>query len=666
MPAAPSAAAAARKGHACTACRTAKIKCDGNAPCMGCAIRGKQELCFYPPPSELQGRPSKSLLKELKSRIQELEGEVNALRRRVGATTTPLAGDAPTQAAVTQLLSGKAPAQSTATPQTGRQSQGQAQSPDARSQAPHSRSTSNSDSPSSPFDDEEDLFESMTTLTAAIRTICINDSATASPNQQADEQRVAESRPHEAPRGFVGSRSDVSILANVAKALQSFESDLPPHFDFSRAMIETRPPPFRPQFRITLDQLYWPAPPLQRELVGIYFERVHPLFPILDVSAGELLAQLATAEQRLHDVAWLHLALGILMVAARFHPVLSASLAADGVSSAGLQWWIVRAQLGAQELPTDGSVIALQNLLLSNYFALTAFSDVNTGFQALGAAMRLLVEMGAHREAVVKSLPLPDSQKEHIRRLFWVALVTERENVIGLGRPAYLMDAFDTAMPTTGSPFWLASLRFAKIGFSTTTLEDRQAVHEEWRREAAPLLQIAETSVSLQVQQTALTMFLHGSRMDAYLDEIRRLPQVHADSPALAASIESAEAINSTLSDLLTRGDPFANMTVVLRCWGFAASCSAIALKFHPHDPVFGQMLRCIGSAVRMLHAVSARHNIAARAAAAAGRVEQLLAAAQRRPAVVEKTDIPLLDDTMLWQSIFSDLFEFDSGPAPV
>ncbi|KAF9526906.1 fungal-specific transcription factor domain-containing protein [Crepidotus variabilis] len=196
--------------------------------------------------------------------------------------------------------------------------------------------------------------------------------------------------------------------------------------------------PTRDQWAGKPDYLY-PSPELMKSLINLYFTNLNPYIPLLHRPTFEKLV-----DQSLHLTDRAFGATVILVCAHGSRYSDDTRVLADGTDSWLSAGWKFFAQvkLFRENLHEKTSLYELQAYALHASFASGSAQGI---WVELGFAMRLAVEVGAHRK---RSLAKPTIENELWKRAFWALFVTERRLSALSGRGCGLHDEdFDLDYP---------------------------------------------------------------------------------------------------------------------------------------------------------------------------------------------------------------------------
>ncbi|TKY89747.1 hypothetical protein EX895_001532 [Sporisorium graminicola] len=116
--------------------------------------------------------------------------------------------------------------------------------------------------------------------------------------------------------------------------------------------------------------------------------------------------------------------------------------------SRGMLWWQAAKNIICRNARVEKPLLRIQCLLLSTIFQLGLPISASSSWILLGGAIRVLLDVGAHRKHTGKKLGLSRIEEETYKRVFWVAYSLDRECAASLGRPIMLQDEdIDVELP---------------------------------------------------------------------------------------------------------------------------------------------------------------------------------------------------------------------------
>ncbi|KAJ1030501.1 hypothetical protein NDA16_001410 [Ustilago loliicola] len=190
----------------------------------------------------------------------------------------------------------------------------------------------------------------------------------------------------------------------------------------------------------------WPIEDLAEKLIDAYFARMNREFPV--VNESQFRHEYASRPVLRQDPEWLGLAFCVFMVGS--HYVLDERVRAfpNDPHSRGMHWWQTAKNLMYRHVRVQKPLFRIQCLLLSTLFQLGLPLAASTSWLHLSGAIRLLLDVGAHRKQAAKKLGLSRIEEETYKRAFWVAYSLDRELASSLGRPIMLQDEdIDVELP---------------------------------------------------------------------------------------------------------------------------------------------------------------------------------------------------------------------------
>ncbi|OLN81233.1 Lactose regulatory protein LAC9-like protein 3 [Colletotrichum chlorophyti] len=222
---------------------------------------------------------------------------------------------------------------------------------------------------------------------------------------------------------------------------------------------------FQPQLVPSLS-LISPSPGLnplrEQRCIEFYFDHIHPITPILN--EDDFRRTCATGTR--HDPSWLAL----------LNMVFTLGSIASGSDSLHVQYYKqARAHLDLDSLGS-GNMESLQALCLLGGYYLHYRNSPNMAYAVLGAAHRVAIALGLHREPV-RSRNADHASSEHTaynaraetrRRTWWSLFCLDTWASMTLGRPTcgrWDSSTMDTLLPTPSSPedHVAASLRASSL-----------------------------------------------------------------------------------------------------------------------------------------------------------------------------------------------------------
>lgn len=431
-----------RTVRACEGCRKKKIACNGKQPCASCVLRSRD--CVYTSLT-VTGRPSKGALKLLQHQVQELEKEVEHLRRVAGAVPYGDSG-------------GFGPATHTAS------SSGHTAEDRGANEADLLSATSTTFGPEayeqqrrgSTTREEDDIFYVYDAFT---RKLSLEDHRNDDfLDSDLKRKLVSVHTSFRLDKRFeyvymTGSgiiskamRLQQALLGNAYGKKHDFS--FVDKADMGDASVETittndaMPDPYDGVQSSTAGiASYWPSREREDQLCNIYFRLVHPTLPIL--SREILTLQRSSTFRSIfeQDPIWLSVMLGVFISAARY-------IASEQHNSHA--WWEARMRLGSFDVAHSRSIGGIQNLVLSSEVGFELFATTHSVWMAVGMALRSLQSRGLHRENVLVDLAAEPEWTDIVRCLWWSLQKLDIDLCSALGYTPAAM-TFDLLPPRTSS-----------------------------------------------------------------------------------------------------------------------------------------------------------------------------------------------------------------------
>lgn len=190
----------------------------------------------------------------------------------------------------------------------------------------------------------------------------------------------------------------------------------------------------------------WPASDLADKLIDAYFGRMNREFPV--VNEAQYRHDYANCPELRNEPEWLTLSFCIFMVGSHYVVDERVKAFADDPHSRGMHWWQAAKTLMYRNIRRQKPLLHIQCMLLSTIFQFGLPISASASWLHLGGAMRLLLDVGAHRKQTAKKLGLSRIEEETYKRVFWVAYSLDREAASTLGRPIMLQDEdIDVELP---------------------------------------------------------------------------------------------------------------------------------------------------------------------------------------------------------------------------
>ncbi|KAJ1337306.1 transcriptional regulatory protein GAL4 [Microdochium nivale] len=557
----PSAPAAGRKiNRSCQECTRRKVKCDGGHPCAACTHNQTADTCEYQQRSRRHAVSRSALAKALEQ-LQQQSGTLQAYCRVThklfpGLSIDEL--DGKSRADLLHMLRGP-PLETHSTSH--------------QDAAPVGQEVDNTLEASTEISEGGDPLAERSWEESAHQVAAIHPSDDINAIGLATDQHS---------RSYLG----VTSISAVMKVIFSLCPTAKQHTaERARTWNESHHRPRQPVPPGLLPSLSTTGPNALRELrcIGFYFDTVHAITPI--INEEEFRAQYAAANR--HDRSWLAL----------LNMVLTLGSLASGSDTLHNQYYEqARIHLDLDSLGS-GNTELLQALCLLGGYYLHYRNSPNMAYALLGAAHRVAVALGLHREPVrtrtVESAEgslghdgnsRHDARVETRRRTWWGLFCLDTWASMTLGRPTcgrWDSTTMNTLLPSPTSPddYMAASLRasclfcsicdriqhrFAQparlsaqeaLAFDRELTEWHGALPAELRDPAVvvPRLTVARDfmrnrylNVRLVLSRCFLLYHAHDSRLR------RRSARYTETSPEEAALIQSCRAVASEVIDAIT------------------------------------------------------------------------------------------------------------------
>ena len=190
----------------------------------------------------------------------------------------------------------------------------------------------------------------------------------------------------------------------------------------------------------------WPADDLAEKLMDAYFGRMNRDFPVINEAVYR--HEFTNRPELRNDPEWLALSFSIFMVGSQFVHDERVTAFPDDKHSRGMLWWQAAKNLIFRNAKVEKPLLRIQCLILSTLFQFGVPIGASGSWLLLGGAIRLLLDVGAHRKHTAKKLGLSRLDEETYKRVFWVAYSLDRECAGSLGRPIMLQDEdIDVELP---------------------------------------------------------------------------------------------------------------------------------------------------------------------------------------------------------------------------
>ncbi|CDU23715.1 related to transcriptional activator acu-15 [Sporisorium scitamineum] len=257
-----------------------------------------------------------------------------------------------------------------------------------------------------------------------------------------------EHTPHAAPtHKFIGKASAMHSLPLLEKLSSKSYTELGFHPKGARPEYWAIPsgfmdPPTDPAIAISA----WPDPDLADMLLNAFFGRINREFPVINES---LYRHEYTNQPELRsEPEWIALSFCIFMLGSHYVDDDRVKAFPSDKHSRGMHWWQAAKNLFFRMGRIDKPLWRIQCLLLSTLFQLGIPISASNSWILLGGAIRVLLDVGAHRKHTAKKLRLSRLDEETYKRVFWVAYSLDRECAASLGRPIMLQDEdIDVELP---------------------------------------------------------------------------------------------------------------------------------------------------------------------------------------------------------------------------
>ncbi|KAI9148242.1 fungal-specific transcription factor domain-containing protein [Paramyrothecium foliicola] len=401
-----------RLNRSCSECTRRKVKCDGQQPCSSCCFHKVSHLCAY------RQRHRRSAVK--KSEHEELS---ERLRSRTGILELLFAEEDLEDLSTKSLPELLNILQIVHTP-----SQRPLVSPLA---GPVLDAPSPEDSgPASPCGE--------------LATQRQWDESRRQPlaQQAADDINAINLATDQHRRSYLGIGSVSAILRAIFRLCPSAKRLIA---DRARAWTDNESSQASPFPNMCSLNVY-PSTLREQRCIDFYFEHVHAIVPMLDEE--DFRATYLAGQRR--DTGWL----GLL------HMVIILGSIASGSDSLHDQYYAqARSYLDLDSLGA-GNLESLQAFCLLGGMYLHYRNAPNMGYAILGAAQRMAIALGLHRESTRRSWTGADQntgrvkQAEAARRTWWSLFCLDTWASMTLGRPTsgrWELDTMDARLPTPAS-----------------------------------------------------------------------------------------------------------------------------------------------------------------------------------------------------------------------
>uniref|UniRef100_V5F2R6 Zn(2)-C6 fungal-type domain-containing protein n=2 Tax=Kalmanozyma brasiliensis (strain GHG001) TaxID=1365824 RepID=V5F2R6_KALBG len=460
-----------RVQRACDTCRKKKVRCDGLQPdkgaCTNCANYGYE--CTFVDAARKRA-PPRSYVEAIEARIVKMEQLIASLAPGVDFTDRigkPIrrpddkGDDANNATAKPGQESPPIHGGSIAPLPFDRSNSLCQQAAGGFSQMlspPHAKSCNNSESDlaSTDEDSEDDIafietrfgetqikpqrvVSSATTATAAT-TFDSSASERFILGDQAKQQAKQDSPSHTPPtHKFIGKASGLHSLPLLERLSSKTFQELGVHPTGARSEFWAVPSGFidPPADPITASTA-WPAPDLAETLIDAYFSRLNREYPV--VNEAQYRHEYTNQPELRKAPEWLALSFCIFMVGSQYVTDERVRAFPQDKHSRGMHWWQAAKTLIYRNVRVQKPLAHIQCLLLSTLFQFGLPISASSSWLHLGAAIRILLDVGAHRKQTAKKLNLSRIEDETYKRVFWVAYSLDRECASCLGRPIMLQD----------------------------------------------------------------------------------------------------------------------------------------------------------------------------------------------------------------------------------
>ncbi|SPO43119.1 related to transcriptional activator acu-15 [Moesziomyces antarcticus] len=457
-----------RVQRACDTCRKKKVRCDGLQPekgaCTNCANYGYE--CTFIDAARKRA-PPRSYVEAIEARIVKMEHLISSLAPGVdftdrigkpirrpddkgdeatndtsGAPTSTLTGaDTPTVTALTC---------DTQHPMCGSLSHMLA--------ASHSKSRSSSE-PTLADQSDEDSEDDIAFIESRIGAVDLKPQpvvpSTANTFDSINSERIilgegskADPSSQSLPsHKFIGKASAMHTLPLLERLSSRNYSELGIHPKGARPEFWAIPTGLLdPPADLDAAMAVFPPSDLADKLIDVFFARPNREYPI--VNEAQFRHEYANCPELHKEPDWLAMCFCIFTVASPCVDDLRTRASSDDPLSRGMHWWQAAKTLIYRNSHERKPIRHIQSILLSTLFQLGLPISASASWLLLGAAIRLLLDVGAHRRQAAKKLGLSRLEEETIKRVFWVAYSLDREAASSLGRPIMLQDEdIDVELP---------------------------------------------------------------------------------------------------------------------------------------------------------------------------------------------------------------------------
>lgn len=452
-----------RVQRACDTCRKKKVRCDGLQPdkgaCTNCANYGYE--CTFVDAARKRA-PPRSYVEAIEARIVKMEQLIASLAPGVDFTDRigkPIrrpddkGDDNSNDARSSQEQSPTKPSAPVAPISLDRANSlcGQGASFSQMLSPSHlkSRDNSESDLTQTSDDDSEDDIAFIESRLSDFNlkqrpVVAAADSATFDSSSSeriilGDHGRVESASNTPPTHKFIGKASAMHSLPLLEKISSKTLSNLGVHPKGARPEYWSVPSGFiDPPTDSNLTTSAWPESDLAEKLVDAYFGRMNREYPVLN--EFQFRHELANRPELRGDAEWLALAFCVFMMGSQYVDDDRVKSFPDDKHSRGMHWWQAARSLMYRNVRIDRPLLRIQCFLLSTLFQFGIPISASGSWLLLGAAIRGLLDVGAHRKHTAKKLNLSRLEEETYKRVFWVAYSLDRECAASLGRPIMLQD----------------------------------------------------------------------------------------------------------------------------------------------------------------------------------------------------------------------------------
>ncbi|TKY90139.1 hypothetical protein EX895_000137 [Sporisorium graminicola] len=461
-----------RVQRACDTCRKKKVRCDGLQPekgaCTNCASYGYE--CTFVDAARKRA-PPRSYVEAIEARIIKMEQLIASLAPGVDFTDRigkPIRrpdekGDEPNPDARPSSQEESSPKQELKpidpiSLARANSLCGPGVTISQMLSPSHVKSRNNSESDVTPTSDE-DSEDDVAFIQSRVSNIRLQPhlavpSSSATFDSSSSERLIvgdhvrAEDIPHAAPtHKFIGKASAMHSLPILERLSSKSSHELGVHPKGARPEYWSVPsgfidPPTDPAVAI----LAWPEPDLADKLLDAFFGRINREFPVINESLFR--HEYANKPELRSEPEWLALSFCVFMMGSSYVDDVRVRADPNDKHSSGMHWWQAAKNLFFRFGNVDKPLWLIQCLLLSTLFQLGIPISASHSWILLGGAIRVLLDVGAHRKHTAKKLRLSRLDEETYKRVFWVAYSLDRECAGSLGRPIMLQDEdIDVELP---------------------------------------------------------------------------------------------------------------------------------------------------------------------------------------------------------------------------